>query len=193
MRALSVEETAVRLGLHEETVRRFAREGRLPAFKAGRSWRFAPNRLDDWMDNQHAFSHRPCVLVVDDEEEFRRLVALNLEGEGYHVDEDATPEEAIERIRRSPPDVVILDLKFPNGKTGIPVIREISTGQLQIPVIIVSGYPDSDLMFEALSYAPLIVLSKPLVAGRLLEAVRTAVHTAPPGVRALAEVGGPTL
>jgi excisionase family DNA binding protein len=46
---LTPEETAVYLGLHVETVRRMARQRRIPCSKIGRYWRFRPTDLDDFM------------------------------------------------------------------------------------------------------------------------------------------------
>ena len=47
-RLLTAEEAAEYLGLHPETVRKMAREQRLPRVKVGRFWRFRPMDLDDW-------------------------------------------------------------------------------------------------------------------------------------------------
>lgn len=47
-RLLTAEEAARYLGLHPETVRKMAREQRLPRVKVGRVWRFRPTDLDDW-------------------------------------------------------------------------------------------------------------------------------------------------
>ncbi|MBN1557802.1 MAG: helix-turn-helix domain-containing protein, partial [Lentisphaerae bacterium] len=62
---LGVEQAAVFLGLHEETVRRFARERRLPGFKVGRAWRFSRDHLGAWIEAQHrARAPHRRVLVV---------------------------------------------------------------------------------------------------------------------------------
>jgi excisionase family DNA binding protein len=47
-RLLTAEEAAQYLGLHPETVRKMAREQRIPRVKVGRFWRFRPLDLDDW-------------------------------------------------------------------------------------------------------------------------------------------------
>jgi excisionase family DNA binding protein len=178
---LSVEETAERLGLHEETVRRFAREGRIPAFKAGRSWRFSEEALAEWVKRQSQSGHTPpCVLIVDDESEIRNFVAVVLEAEGFRVVGVDSPDAGVERLKQDPPDIVILDLIFHGQRTGIPVISHIRAAGLHIPVIVASGYPDSALMHEAMSYAPLIALAKPLTSAMLVEAAQTAVQAIQP-------------
>ena len=47
-----VEEVSVYLRIHPYTVRRLAREGKIPAFKAGGQWRFDAKEIDDWRKEQ---------------------------------------------------------------------------------------------------------------------------------------------
>ena len=49
---MTVEEVARYLSLHELTVRRFAREGEIPAFKIGRQWRVKKDLLDRWIERE---------------------------------------------------------------------------------------------------------------------------------------------
>jgi DNA-binding NarL/FixJ family response regulator len=69
---------------------------------------------------------------------------------------------------------VLVDLKLPGG-SGADVIREIRAKDKTVPVIVITGYPDSDLMHEAMAYSPLVVLAKPVDPGRLLTTVRSAL------------------
>ncbi|MBT8198707.1 MAG: response regulator, partial [Acidimicrobiia bacterium] len=64
------------------------------------------------------------VLVVDDEEPIRDLVASYLRDEGFDVTEAATGEAALESLDRSVPDLVVLDIRLP-GIDGLEVLREI--------------------------------------------------------------------
>ncbi|NNF69445.1 MAG: response regulator transcription factor [Acidimicrobiia bacterium] len=67
---------------------------------------------------------RNQVLVVDDEEPIRDLVASYLRDEGFDVTEAATGEAALESLDRSVPDLVVLDIRLP-GIDGLEVLREI--------------------------------------------------------------------
>ncbi len=49
-RFLTPEEVAAMTGLHPESVRRLCRQGRLPAAKVGRKWRFSPEVLERWVE-----------------------------------------------------------------------------------------------------------------------------------------------
>lgn len=51
METFTVEELAKHLKLHEFTVRRLAREGKIPSFKAGGQWRFRKDEIDKWSKN----------------------------------------------------------------------------------------------------------------------------------------------
>ena len=52
METFTVEELAKYLKLHEFTVRRLAREGKIPSFKAGGQWRFDLKEIEEWKKNQ---------------------------------------------------------------------------------------------------------------------------------------------
>lgn len=84
---------------------------------------------------------RPCgpVLVVDDDEGFRALIAAVLEFDGYEIREAASGEEALEAARAEPPQLVVVDVRLP-GICGYEVCRELREefgGGL--PVVFVSG------------------------------------------------------
>src|SRR3989339_462123 len=62
------------------------------------------------------------ILVVDDEVDLLKLVSYNLENYGYNVDTVTTGVEALEKVRKEPPDIIILDLMLP-GIDGLEVCR----------------------------------------------------------------------
>jgi len=64
------------------------------------------------------------ILVVDDEDRIRSLVGSYLREEGYEVNEAATGEDAVARIKRHAPDLVLLDVRLP-GIDGFEVLRQI--------------------------------------------------------------------
>ena len=80
---LNTQGTALFLGVHVETVRRLARSGELPSFKAGKDWRFRKDALLRWSEEQHRGGGRRTVLVIDDEEEICKALARFVEQFGY--------------------------------------------------------------------------------------------------------------
>lgn len=66
------------------------------------------------------------ILLVEDEEDILELVSYNLGKEGYHVESVTSGEEALQRIKSSPPDLVLLDLMLP-GLDGLEVCKVIKS------------------------------------------------------------------
>ena len=72
------------------------------------------------MDNK-----QPVILVVEDDDDIRELVAFSLEEEGYHVEQAADGLRGQEMAETLKPDLIILDLMLP-GRDGLSVCRELN-------------------------------------------------------------------
>ena len=81
----------------------------------------------------------PTILVVDDEEHIRLLFKEELEDEGYTVELASNGVEALEKLKRSNYDVVVLDIKMP-GMDGIQTLGEIKKINKDQPVVLCSAY-----------------------------------------------------
>ena len=77
------------------------------------------------------------ILLVDDDALMRRSLAFHLEQAGYPVHTAANAEDAIAFVRKSPPDLVMLDIGLP-GMDGLDALREIKSHG-NIPVIFLTG------------------------------------------------------
>jgi len=80
------------------------------------------------------------ILVVDDEPDLLELVRVNLAEAGFHVDATTSGREVLERVRRSPPDLLVLDLMMPDV-TGTDLCRQIrATPELaDLPIIMLTA------------------------------------------------------
>jgi DNA-binding NtrC family response regulator len=67
-------------------------------------------------------------------------------------------------------DLVLLDLKMPE-MDGAELFRQIKVTKPELPVTIITGYPDSDLMMKVLDYGPFGVMKKPFSGSDILSAV----------------------
>ena len=114
------------------------------------------------------------ILVVEDDGAIRDMVLFNLRRSGFEVLEATDCREARIRIADHQPDLILLDLVMP-GMTGTQFLGELRKTHPHLPVVIVTGYPDGNLMQEAMQYAPLMLLAKPVDVGLLEQTVRTAV------------------
>ena len=170
-----VQEAADYLCVHAETIRRMARRGDIPSFKVGRDWRISESALKRWEETHHLRSKKAHILAVDDEEDFLQMIRQTIERHGYRVSIASSGELAVELMQRDPPDVVLLDLKMP-VMSGPMILKEIRKLDEHLPVIIVTGYPDSNLMIAALRHSPFMVLPKPVKAKKMAEAVDLALN-----------------
>ncbi len=176
---LDIHEAAELLRLNDQTVRRLARDRRIPAFKVGAEWRFHRSVLDRWCQDQCAMpaTDVPRVLVVDDEAVIRRQLSNVLSANGYVCQLVGNGAEAVEEIsRRGVPDLVILDLNMPvmDGPQFLAVAQK---RWPELPVIVLTGYPDSALMARALVYSPVMMLSKPFESSQLKRALKQILGT----------------
>lgn len=80
------------------------------------------------------------ILVVEDEKNIARVVTYNLEREGYQVDVATDGEQALEQIRRAPPDLVLLDLMLPTVD-GLEICRRLRADAktAHLPIIMVTA------------------------------------------------------
>jgi len=171
-KALNAQEAALFLGTHVETVRRLARRGGIPAFKVGKDWRFHFKALQQWSEAQYPRQNPPNILVVDDEETIRRVIEKFLTQEGYGVLQAADGREGLGLLQGNSIDLILLDLKMP-GMNGPEFLRQMRRRESELPVIIITGFPDGDLVMRAMTHGPVTLLAKPLTKDMLLRAVRT--------------------
>lgn len=174
---LNAQEAANFLGAHVETIRRLARKGDIPAFKIGKDWRFRREVLLRWEERYHLRRKPHLVLVIDDDDAVRKLIKRFLEAEAHRVCLASDGAEGLALLNRESVNLVLLDLKMP-GMNGPEFLREFRKTNPNAPVIIVTGYPDSDLMTEVMRYGPITLVAKPIERELLLQAVRTVLNGA---------------
>ena len=114
---------------------------------------------------------RPHVLVAEDE----ALAALAIEDflsrKGYRVTLAGDGQEAVERLRADPADIVITDLRMPR-LDGRGLIRELRGMSATLPVIVMTGYLAPESADDALisgAWRPLEILRKPVSPQAILD------------------------
>ena len=116
----------------------------------------------------------PLVLAVDDESSILRIIAMQLESEGFEVQTASTGEEAIEALTTIDPDIVVLDVVMP-GMTGLDVQRALAKQGLKCPVIFVTGHGDVRTSVQAMRGGAVDFLTKPFELCELLDALERAI------------------
>jgi CheY-like chemotaxis protein len=100
------------------------------------------------------------VLVVDDDEAFRSLVATYLAGQEYEITMAASGEEALILLEKSPPHLVLLDLRMP-GIGGMQALRKIKALYPDLCVLMVTAEGDRSVAQEALALGAADYVKKP--------------------------------
>jgi CheY-like chemotaxis protein len=117
------------------------------------------------------------VLVVDDEADVRDYLRSALEDAGFVVETAVDGLEALEKVRRRPPDLISLDLVMPRH-SGVKFYHELQKERSlsKIPVLIVTGHARDDLgkaVFEEMMMSgPGVYLEKPVQPHTYVAAVR---------------------
>ena len=114
------------------------------------------------------------VLVVEDDREIRTLMQSSLSMEGFDVQTAGSLNEANALLQHSPPDVMVLDLGFPDGD-GMQLVHEVRK-RLALPIIVVSARHQEAQKIRLLDAGADDFLTKPFSVGELLARIRVALR-----------------
>jgi two-component system, OmpR family, KDP operon response regulator KdpE len=115
------------------------------------------------------------VLVVDDEPAIRRALRPPLTELGFHIAEASRGEEALQVLRSTAYDVVLLDINMP-GIGGIETLKKIRTFAPRLPVLMLTVRDDEEDKVEALDLGADDYVTKPFSTRELVARIRTAVR-----------------
>ena len=113
------------------------------------------------------------VLVVDDEENIRHVLQLLLRRAGYEVDTASDGVEALQALRDSPYDVVLLDLRMPR-LDGLSFLDEVQQTQHGATIIVMSAYGSPETAIQAMKKGAYDYLNKPFESDEVLLTLRKA-------------------
>jgi diguanylate cyclase (GGDEF)-like protein len=123
------------------------------------------------IDRYRPSGAQKTVYIVDDDTHLAHYLSTILSNIGYHVRTFSTPRLALEFTTHQPPDLVIMDIMFPEGNlAGIEIIDDLraSAGK-RIPVVFVSSRTDLNARVNAVRSGGDAYLTKPIDVPRLLE------------------------
>ena len=113
------------------------------------------------------------VLLVDDEEQFLRVLSERLANRGLQVDSVTSGEEAVAQVENKNFDAVVLDLAMP-GINGIETMKRIKEKRPDLEIIILTGHATVKVGIEAMKLGAEDFLEKPVDLGVLLERISEA-------------------
>jgi DNA-binding response OmpR family regulator len=100
------------------------------------------------------------ILVVDDEEEVRKLLSRFFVGKAYQVLTTETAERAIAILEKEKVDAVLLDINLP-GTNGLEALRIIRASWPELPVVMISGQQEEDVAKATLEEGAFDYVVKP--------------------------------
>ena len=114
------------------------------------------------------------VLVVDDEEEIRKILSSILEKEGFQVITASDGEQAMKKISFDTPDAVLLDVRMP-GISGMDVLSKIKAIDDNLPVVLITAYADTHQAVQAIKAGAYDYLAKPFDNNEVVWVTRRAL------------------
>ena len=173
---MTVKETAEYLRIPLPTVYYLVQRGQLPAIQIGGRWRVKKDALD--RDVLRAEEHgQPTVLVVDDDEEIQEMFKLFLKKAAVSRLIVGTGKEALAALDKQKFDLCYLDLQLPDI-TGDEIYSVAKAKYPDLPVVVITGFPDSQMLDNILRHGPVTVLKKPLQVEQLHQTLRILGHKA---------------
>jgi excisionase family DNA binding protein len=168
---LTLGEAARYLGVAQSTIRKWSDSGRVRAFYTpGRHRRYRRDDRDAFLENSGpAAGEGPLVLIVDDDEQVREYVRVNLEAEGYSVREAGNAEEGLLAVEESTPDLVLLDVMMPQVDCWEMLQQLQERHGEAVPVVMFSGKADAATADEVAERGARGFIGKPFDPGQLIE------------------------
>jgi CheY-like chemotaxis protein len=111
------------------------------------------------------------ILVIDDNEDFRKLLAETITLWGYNAEEAVDGQQALSIIEQFSPDLVIVDLDMPN-MNGLEFTKRVKEINPNFPVIMVTAFAKFYTSEEINASHPDAFLQKPVHMDKLLEVIQ---------------------
>ena len=116
----------------------------------------------------------PTVFVIDDDKAIRSAIKNLLESVGLRVEVFSSPREFLKEGHKDKPGCLVLDVRLP-GASGLDFQHELATGNVEIPVIFITGHGDIPMSVQAMKAGAVDFLTKPFRDQDLLDAIQRAI------------------
>ncbi len=116
------------------------------------------------------------ILIIDDEKTIRWSLGEALSTSGYETIEAETAQGGIAKFRDASPDLVLLDMKLPDG-SGLDVLKTIRGEDPALPVIMMTAYAELETAVEAMKAGAYDFVAKPYSAEKLRVTIANALET----------------
>ena len=172
---LNSSQVADYIGLKPTTIRRKALKNAIPHIRIHGRLRFDKQEIDRWLLS-NSRGRQAEILVVDDDPGIEQLFRFGLGPYNeFHVTAVSDGVTALGLIANQRFDIMFLDLVMPKI-SGVDVLGKIREEDKFVPVVIITGNPDSELLRQANEYQPLTIMIKPFTVQQIIQTVRAFVH-----------------
>ena len=111
------------------------------------------------------------IIIIDDDESIRKILATILEEEGYEVDTANTGKEAIQKTNERVYNLALIDMRLPDIE-GIDLLLKIKDTTPRMRKIIITGYPTIQNAMEAVNRQADAFILKPFDMEKTLQTIR---------------------
>ena len=118
---------------------------------------------------------QPCVLLVEDEEDLRSLIAQSLAKDGFAVAEAPTGGEALERLKGFAYDALVVDLKLPDAD-GMDILDAALARYPEVYAVVMTGYGGVSEAVQAIKKGAIDFLIKPFQMSQLTRVLTAAIN-----------------
>ncbi|RBP36642.1 excisionase family DNA binding protein [Roseimicrobium gellanilyticum] len=174
---ITVKEAAYYLRIPLPTAYYLVKTGRIPVIPIGGRYRIKRSLLDRDLLRKDADTDLtlPTVLVVDDEPAIQSLFKKFLRKAGLGRVVVGSGAEALALARQQQFALVFLDLQLPDIP-GDVVYEKLKEQHPDLPIVVITGYPDSEVLSTICASGPVTVIQKPLNFDLLNQAVKQLGH-----------------
>lgn len=110
------------------------------------------------------------LLIIDDSTVNNIILQNLLEDLGYEIDTALSVKDALKKIEKLPPDLILLDLMMPDV-SGFDLLNKFSKDKIKIPVVVISAFNDSEYKKKALKLGVREFLLKPVNQEKLVSSI----------------------
>jgi len=121
---------------------------------------------------------RPTILVVEDDDSFRRILVSAFEARGYEARGVADAETAMTDARQDSPEMAVVDLRL-GDRSGLDVVRELKAIDPSTSVVVLTGYGSIATALESIRLGAVHYLTKPTDPDRILAAFERGLAARP--------------
>ncbi len=120
------------------------------------------------------------ILIVDDDRFFTKVLRIILTGENFQVSSAVSLAEARALLRETRFDIIISDLRMPDGDDGLSLLEQLRAEGNPVPFIMLTGYGEVSNYMVAMNAGATEYLNKPVRSEELFAAIENCLHPANP-------------